>query len=235
MAHDFWHQAINRFSPALSLQSRIPNNVLRIIVAAVWCALLSGCIPKAPALQGAVAPNRLPAAQLPPVHQRVIFDWRVSDGLFSTSGEGAVRIAPPDSARLDLFLSGGFGSAHAILIGDTLYSPGGERVRQMLPPPAMLWAGIGRLAVPPAADTTTRANGDTLRADIGRDPVWRVTFVQDRIARLERIEGGRVVEWIDRAANGNVDYEHEQGRRSLRMRITRADEVSEFDASIWRR
>ena len=195
----------------------------------------SACIPKAPALRGEVAPNRLPSGRLPLVHQRLVFDWRVSEGLLSASGEGAARIAPPDSARLDLFIGGGFGSGHAILIGDTLYSPGGDRIRNMLPPPPLLWATVGRLAVPPAPDTTTRLNGDTLRADIGREPVWRVTFVGERLARLERIDGGRVSEWVSRSAGGDVDYAHVQSRRSLRLRVTRADEVSPFDASIWRR
>ena len=137
-------------------------------------------------------------------------------------------------AELD-WVAGGFGSSHAILIGDTLYAPGGDRIRQLLPPPALLWASVGRLAVPPAADTTARASGDTLRADIGRDPVWRVTFVGDRLARLERIEGGRVAEWIRRSPEGTVEYEHIQSGRSLRLRVTRTEEVPEFDASIWRR
>ena len=207
----------------------------RLITAAVLAAVSVGCVPKAPVLSGTVAPNRLPAATLRDVHQRVVFDWRVREGLLSASGEGAARIAPPDSARLDLFLAGGFGSSHAILIGDTLYAPGGDRIRQMLPPPALLWASVGRLAVPPAADTTARASGDTLRADIGRDPVWRVTFVGDRLARLERIENGRVAEWIGRSAEGTVEYEHIQSGRSLRLRVTRTEEVPEFDASIWRR
>ena len=207
----------------------------RFLHFAILLAALSGCIPKAPALTGTVAPNRLPAARLPDHHQRIVFDWRVREGLLSASGEGAARIAPPDSARLDLFLAGGFGSSHAMLIGDTLYAPGGERIREMLPPPALLWASVGRLAVPPAADTTARVIADTLRADIGRDPVWRVTFVGERLARLERIESGRVVEWIGRTADGIVDYEHLQSGRSLRLRVTRTEEVPAFDASIWRR
>ena len=209
--------------------------MLRFLPAAIAVAVIAGCIPKAAALSGAIAPNRLPAARLPDTHQRLVFDWRVREGLLSASGEGAARIAPPDSARLDLFLAGGFGSSHAILIGDTLYAPGGDRVRQMLPPPALLWASVGRLAVPPAADTTARAVGDTLRADIGRDPVWRVTFVGDRLARLEKIESGRVAEWIARSPEGTVEYEHIQSGRSLRLRVTRTEEVPEFDASIWRR
>ena len=209
--------------------------MIRLFATAILLAGVSACIPKAPVLSGAVAPNRLPSARLPDVHQRLVFEWRVRDGLLSASGEGAARIAPPDSARLDLFLAGGLGSSHAILIGDTLYAPGGDRIRQMLPPPPLLWASVGRLAVPAAADTTARLSGDTLRVDIGRDPVWRVTFVAERLARLERIESGRVAEWIRRAADGVVDYEHVQSGRSLRLRVTRTEEVPEFDASIWRR
>lgn len=207
----------------------------RLCSAAILLVTLAACIPKAPVLRGAVAPNRLPPAELPAVHQRIVFDWRVREGLLTASGEGAARLAPPDSARLDLFLAGGFGSSHAMLIGDTLYAPGGNAIRQMLPPPALLWASVGRLAVPPAADTAARASGDTLRADIGRNPVWRVTFVGERLARLERIENGRVTEWMRRTADGTVDYEHVQAGRSLRLNVSRTEEVPAFDASIWRR
>ena len=167
--------------------------------------------------------------------QQIVFRWEYADPDFRSAGEGVARIAPPDSVRLDLFLAGGFGSGVAWLLGDSVVAPGGYLVRRLLPPPPLMWAGLGRLAVPPAADTLVRLETDTLRADIGRDDVWRVTFADDRLVRLERIEGGRLREWVTRETGGVVRYHHETARRSLVMTILRSDTVPPFDETIWPR
>lgn len=199
-------------------------------------AVALGCAPRARPLAGAPAPVslHLPGAALPPEHQKVVFRWRFDEGETAARGEGVARIAPPDSARLDLFLDGGLGGAHAQIIGGEIRAPGGALGRRYLPPPELLWAALGRLAVPAAADTIMRVDGDTLRADIGRDPVWRVTFAGSRLARLERIEGGRIVEWVSRTGTDAVRYEHESARRSLALTIVRREGAAPFDPSIWR-
>ncbi len=203
--------------------------MLALLLAAAACRP-----PRAAPLPGAPVPARLPSGRLPDWHQRFVFDWSYEDAELSARGEGVARVAPPDSARLDLFLAGGFGSGSAFLLGDAVTAPGGDMVRRFLPPPPVLWAAFGRLAVPAAADTTATLSGDTLRADIGRDPTWRVTFVGDRLAALDRIETGRVVESVVRAPNGDVRYDHRRDRRALVISVTRAERTSAFDASIWR-
>ena len=164
----------------------------------------------------------------------MVFRWEFDEGSIVARGEGVARLAAPDSARLDLFLDGGFGAGHALVLGDSIIAPGGAPVREMLPPAPLLWAAVGRLAVPPAADTTATVDGSVLRADIGRDPTWRVTFDSARLTRLERIADGRLVEWIERRPDGTVRYAHPGDRRSLRFTVTRVEEVSPFDPSIWR-
>jgi hypothetical protein len=151
----------------------------------------------------------------------------------SSRGEGAARVAPPDSVRLDFFLAGGMGSGAAVLVGETLRAPGPDLVRKLVPPTPMLWAALGRLAVPALADTTVRVDGSVLRADIGRPVAWRITFRGDTLTRVERVGNGRIVEWIERSG-ADVRYHHESARRTLRLSITRIDRNSEFDASIWR-
>ena len=117
----------------------------------------------------------------------------------SGRGEGAARIASPDSARLDFFLAGGFGGA-AILIGDSLDAPGGDMVRRFIPPPTLMWAALGRVALPNLPDTVDSViDGiDVLRADIGNPVAWRLTFHGDTLVRAERVDGGRVAEWVER-------------------------------------
>jgi hypothetical protein len=206
------------------------------LAVAVASAGALACTPKARPLVGVAAPARaLPRAELDTRRQRIVFAWRYdeADG-FSARGDGVARIAPPDSGRLDFFLGGGFGGGYAVLVGDELSAPGGDLVRRVVPPAPLLWAALGRLALPAAADTVVRTSGDTLRADIGRDPTWRATFVGPRLARLERIEGGRIVEWVVRDSTA-LRYRHEVARRSLAIDLQRTETTDAFPASIWQR
>lgn len=154
-------------------------------------------------------------------------------------GDGAARLAPPDSARLDFFLGGGVGSGAAVLIGDRLQlaDQGSDIARRLVPPVPLLWATLGRVALPPLRDTTARRTGDTLRADLGQPVVWRVTYVRDTLRRIERVEQGRVLEWIERpppgAGNQRVRYRHEGTRRQLDIEITRSNSVGAFDPKIF--
>ena len=204
-------------------------------LAVVALLAVQSCAPRVRPLGGAPAPASLPRAELPAERQRIVFRWDFRDESFGARGEGVARIAPPDSARLDLFVSGGFGSGHAIVIGDSIFVPGDQRIRRFLPPPAMLWAALGRLAVPAVADTSARLEGDILRADIGRDPRWRVTFAGGRLARLELIRRERVVEELTREAGSDIRWRNHPARRSLTLKIERTEKESSFDAAIWRR
>lgn len=167
------------------------------------------------------------------MHQQIVFQWEYADIDFRTRGEGVARVAPPDSARLDLFVAGGFGGGHAWLLADSVIAPSGPLIRRFIPPPPLMWATLGRLALPPARDTIARLDGDTLRADIGSTDPWRVTYVGDRLVRLERISGSRIAEWVDRSAPDQVRYRNETARRSLTLTITSWETVPPFDASIW--
>lgn len=194
-----------------------------------------GCAPRLRPLPGIPAPVALPRAAVPPVHRRVVFRWELQDSDLTARGEGAARIAPPDSTRLDFFMAGGLGSGAAVLINGDLRLPSqaDDLGRRLVPPAPLLWAALGRLAVPALADTVVRVDAETLRADIGTPVAWRVTFVHDTLRKLERVDGGRIIEWIERLADGRVRYRHEVGHRRLDLTITRSDEVSAFDPSIW--
>lgn len=196
---------------------------------------VAGCAPKAPPLTGIEAPARLPRTQLPPGHRTVAFDWRLSEPNVDMRGEGVARIASPDSVRLDFFVAGGMGAGYAILIGDELRAPGAGFFARFLPEAPLLWATLGHLRLPPtASDTVVRVDGDTLRADIGRDPRWRLAFVDDALRRLERIEGNRIQEIVARPPRGAVRYERPSSRRVLEITVTDSAAVPAFDASIWK-
>ena len=94
------------------------------------------CAPRAGALRGAPTPVRFPITDIPRGHQRVLFRWDYVDQALAAKGEGIARIAAPDSVRLDFYLDGGLGGGFAIVIGDSISTPGGDQVRRYLPPDA---------------------------------------------------------------------------------------------------
>ena len=200
---------------------------------AAMSVMAFACAPKAPPLRGITTRPALPELSILPGHSRLVFDWRYEDADIRTRGDGAARTAAPDSARVDLFLEGGLGTAVAVLIGDTLRAPGPNAVKRLIPPAPLLWAALGRLAVPPAADTSARLDGDTLRVDIGRGDIWRVTIAGGKLVRLERIDGGRIVQSVHRADEQHVRYYDATARRTLELTVTRVDRNADLDASIW--
>jgi hypothetical protein len=169
---------------------------------------------------------------LPTGHRQIVFRWDYQEGDIAARGDGAVRTAAPDSARLDFFLGGGLGAGAAVLIGDSLRSPHAELARRYIPPTPMMWAALGRLAIPALPDTVVRIDGDLLRADVGRPVQWRVTIRGDTLVALERISAGKIVERLSRGANRVLTYNAPGARRRLELRILR-DETGSFDASIW--
>ncbi|HWJ16952.1 MAG TPA: hypothetical protein VNS10_24620 [Gemmatimonadaceae bacterium] len=193
------------------------------------------CVPHLSPLTGTPMPaSALPRPGMPPGRAKIVFNWELQDRETTTRGEGAARIASPDSARLDFFLAGGFAGGSAVLIGDSIQAPGGDFIRKLIPPPPMLWAALGRLALPNLPDTVIRGEGTSTRADVGRPVSWRLTFHGDSLIRVERVDQDRVLEWVDRSDPKHVSYRNTVARRSLQLTITRMDEVSSFDASIWR-
>lgn len=209
----------------------------------------SACAPAARPLSGAPSRAMLPPTALPSKPQQLRFTWSYKDETFEANGDGVVRVLAPERARLDFFLRNGMAGGYAILVGDSLTIPGPDLVRRFLPPVPLLWGTLGRLVVPPTRDTTVRTDGDTLRADLGtlrgKDAstadgrAWRLTFGGTTLARIDHIEGGKVVEWMSRqrGANGQWDlrYVHERAKRSLRISVTDTSTVEGFDDAIWRR
>jgi hypothetical protein len=196
---------------------------------------LSGCAQRIQPLLGVAPLNAvLPSFALPPESQKLTFTWELNDNTIVARGEGVARLGPPDRARVDLFLGGGFGAAAAaILVGDSLIVPPGARGLDLIPPAPLLWAALGRLALPAISDTVIRVSGDTLRASLGAPVQWRITAVGGQLTRVERVAGDRIVEWVDRNPGRRLRYEL-SGRRSLVLDIETQHPVAPFDASVWR-
>jgi hypothetical protein len=195
--------------------------------------LLTACAPSAAPLKGVLAPDRsLPTLSLPGGHRHVVFRWDYEEGDIAARGDGSVRTAAPDSARLDFFLGGGMGAGAAMLIGDDLRAPHVDMVRRYIPAPPMMWAVLGRLAIPALPDTVVKMDGDIIRADVGHPVQWRLAARGDTLLSLEHISDGKIIESVSRGPNGTYTFQAPAARRTLRLTVLR-EEPGSFDASIW--
>src|SRR3954463_4848784 len=196
--------------------------------------VLFGCAQPLKPLTGVPAPDRaLPPLSIPNGHRQIVFKWDYQEGDIAARGDGSVRMASPDSARLDFFLGGGLGAGAAVLIGDSLRSPNPELAHRYIPPTPMMWAALGRLAIPALADTVVRLDGDILRADIGRPIQWRIGIRADTLLSLQHISDGKIIESVTRQPNNEVVYEKPGSRRRLSITVLR-EQPGSFDATIWR-
>ena len=199
--------------------------------------VVAACAPRLTPLVNATPVPRsepLPVLELPRRSQRIVFNWRLTESELEVHGEGAARIAAPDSARIDLFVAGGLGSGAAWVIGNDMRLDAPDALRRVLPPPAFLWAALGRTAVPAGKDTLVARSDSTITAEIGPSPRWRLSMRSGRVSRLERADGEKVIDRLERRDDGSLVYFHAPTRRQLTLTITRVDSVAPFDASIWK-
>ena len=200
---------------------------------AVLVLIVAGCTPSAAPLKGVLTPDRaLPSIAMPSGHRHIVFRWDYQEGDIAARGDGSIRTAAPDSARLDFFLGGGLGAGGAVLIGDSLRTPHANLARRYIPAAPLMWAALGRLAIPPLPDTVVRVDGELTRADIGRPLQWRVAIKGDTLVELDHISDGKITESVTRGANGTMTFQAPGARRTLQLTIVR-EEPGSFDASIW--
>lgn len=210
------------------------RSVFSLLFVLLLIAGLGACRPALPPLRGVEPTNGvLPEYHMRPGSRRVVFNWEMTDDGMVLRGEGLVRLAYPDSARVDLVVHGAFGGgASVILLNDDVYFPLGASMTHLLPSPTLLWAAVGRLHVNVPNDTVIRVRADTLRADLGKPVEWRVTGVGDKLVRLDRVKGRRVAELVEWKSDSVVYYQM-PGRRELTMKMVSDSTVAGFNESVW--
>jgi hypothetical protein len=145
---------------------------------------------------GALA-ERLRVTGTPDQPQLIEFEWRYRGREGRFSGDGAVRVNPPDSVRLDLLGPGWSGVQSAILVGDRVHYIGEQRIQ--LPPPTFMWTMLGTFR-PPAderPEAATRGDWSELTYAVSADET--VTFLFDSAGAVVQAElklDGSVVQTI---------------------------------------
>lgn len=119
------------------------------------------------------------AARTAPARRELLrIRWRSDDGRIELSGSGAVRVAPPDSLRIDVAARLGIGRAALVLAGDSAWAEPADLVRRLLPDRFALWAALGVVRVP-----DSEARPEVL--EDGERRFWRVTDAAGRLTTFE--------------------------------------------------
>ncbi len=169
-----------------------------MILAAAGAACTTRLPDPVPVAEPGELAERLRVAGTPDQSQLIEFKWRYRGREGRFSGEGAVRVNPPDSVRLDLLGPGWSGVQSAILLSDSVYYIGEQRVH--LPPPTFMWTMLGTFR--PPADVAPRAakRGDWSELTYPVSPQEAVVFRFDGEGHLVEAElkaGSSVVETIE--------------------------------------
>src|SRR5438477_523545 len=100
------------------------------------------------------------AATVPARHTLIRFRWKYRDAGKSYAGRAAVRIAPPDSLRIDYAGPFNWGAGAALVVGDTtVWADPEKKFRSLVPAVRTLWAALGDVAPAPLARSPSRWRG----------------------------------------------------------------------------
>lgn len=194
-------------------------------------------VPASPGEFRAAAARTVPAAAtLLAIH------WLYDDGDAPISGRGAVRLAPPDSLRLDVGVPV-VGRATLVLAGDSAWSKPGSLVRQVLPSRSVLWAMFGVVWPPDSLVSVERdqeADHRTWRVAGADGIVTTLELKGDTLLDATESRGDRALGRLDltRDASGAIvravatDVEH--GAR-FTLNVDHRETGGAFPSDIWRR
>jgi hypothetical protein len=189
------------------------------------------------------------ASTLPVRHTLIRLRWKYRDRNKEYAGRATVRIAPPDTMRLDYAGPFNWGAGAGVVVGDTTaWADPEKNFRSLVPAVRMLWAGFG-IARPPAPGAAVFGawnEGPDARVRIwrfvqGEDTLqYRVTTGRARLFEAEWRRQGKVMarsraELDDRAmpATGRIDFP--EGPARFEFTVGAVDTTAVFDSATWRR
>jgi len=179
---------------------------------------------------------------VPRVPQLIRFRWRYDDGDQVVRGQGAARLEPPDSLRLDVAVPV-VGRATLVLAGDSSWSQPEQAVAEVPESRDVLWALFGIVRRPENGTRVERGAASDRTLYRLTAPAGGVTLLEcrgDTLLGASQLRGdrllGRLV--LTRDASGALvkvdatDLEH--GVR-FAVEVQHRETSEPFPAEIWRR
>jgi hypothetical protein len=219
-------------------------------LAAAACLVLAACAPpRAPAPVGAFEPASpaavaaMAAATMPVRRELVAIHWTYDEGDAPVTGRGAVRVAPPDSLRLDVAVPV-IGRATVVLAGDSAWTQPRRLTQQLAPGRALLWAMFGVVQLPPGATGFERGvaagGGELFRFTRPDGVVVTLELSRGRLMGATAERGTRTIGRLalTRGADGAiVRAETDDDEHGMRFIVTvdRREASGPFPDEIWRR
>ncbi len=176
-------------------------NLRAVVIVMTLAAAATACARRlpdpVPVPQPAALAERLRLAGTPDQPQLIAFKWRYRGRQGRFSGEGALRVNPPDSVRLDLLGPGWSGVQSAVLLGDRVYYVGEQRIQ--LPPPTFMWTVLGVFRPPAGIAPEGTRRGERLRLayPLSARETVAFEFDGDRLVEAKLEVGGDVVQRMD--------------------------------------
>jgi hypothetical protein len=191
---------------------------------------------------GAEAFAAVAARTVPAAGQLIRMTWRYDDGNHEARGRGAVRLAPPDSLRIDVAVPV-VGRATLVVAGDSAWAEPDDAVEQMPRSRAILWAILGIIRRPEAG--TRIETGDAVGRRLYRltEPDGLVTVLEcrgDTLVGATQLREDRVVGRLTLTRDGAgavtkavaTDLEHSA---RIVMEVEHREASGAFPSEIWRR
>jgi hypothetical protein len=122
------------------------------------------------------------ARTVPGERREIRFKWQIQDDQGAAGGRGRIRLAPLDSARLDVQGPLGSGRTAAFVKGDTaVWAEPESDVKRLVPSYPIFWAMLGIARPPDRGATVQHATASTITA-------WQYRLGADTVDYV-RIEG----------------------------------------------
>jgi hypothetical protein len=220
----------------------------RLSLATITLLLASGCAgglatppPSGPTVDAeAVAAAARLSNQIPSTAQ-LTFDWSLREPNLNVSGEGVVRVQPPDHARLDLFMGGGNPVLAVALVADDLRTPRGAP-RGVIPSPPLLWAAFGVFR---PGDTSVilgaEVVGDRMRIRyrLSDGSELRYYLRETRVVEVEMLIDGELVHQVDLDVPDLTQlprestYRNHPSFRELKVAVSAVENRDGFPERTW--